>query len=133
MRCPGTARSPRAWACRRRTRRSCAARSGCAWRFLRGRCGNAGAGWSWAPPPFLRLVKPVDEAGEQAADFRRGGCRGEQESEDEGDDRVPRTKPHVAVGDEDENSEDDDERNGYGHCGLISFRCGSGRVSCWCA
>ena len=68
---------------------------------------------------FYGLLSQLTRPDKRRVDFRCGGCRGEQESEDEGDDRVPRAEPHVAVGDEHENPEDDDQGNGHGHAASL--------------
>jgi len=39
----------------------------------------------------------LEEAEEQVPDFRRGGCRGEQKTENQAHDRVPDTRKYSEV------------------------------------
>ena len=77
---------------------------------------------------FLWLTEPVDETGQEAVDFWCGGCRGEQESEDESDNQLPCAEACKAVGDVDENPEDGDDRDGHGHAASLL----SVEVAAWC-
>src|SRR5450755_137198 len=67
------------------------------------------------------LGKPLDNSGNEAADFRCCGRRGEQKSENQAHDGLPDTQAHIAVSDVNDCGDDEHERNGDGHDGM-SFR-----------
>ena len=53
------------------------------------------------------LGEPLDESGQEVADFRGGGRCGEKESENEADDGLPDAQAHIAVSELDDRADDE--------------------------